>query len=326
MSVCVCLVAQSCPTLCDLTDCSPPGSCVLGLSQSNILERVAISFSRGSSQPSNQICLSFVSCIAGRRPIQVVPVEWVPLPSLGDNMLDCLNAHRSLISCLTLSLVTLDSHLNGDTPTPQRRHDSNSGQWDQTQQCGHLVNHKSSVFSPTPSDQSLPFPKHVHVLSLSNGFDSPNSNTSLPRAQTYQSCLEWRRQGAEEKNNGALTGGAALSAAIGTGPAPVFLPAERASWFQCTVPGGVKGCCRAPRFVRAVDTRWSPCDGGWFPPYFSDSCKWEKHCGWTPLPKAWELHLFGEEAFCVVERAVLDPLVEWHIRPVKRTHYKEKKF
>ena len=119
--VCVCLVAQSCPTLCDLTDCSPSGSWVHGLSQSSTMERVAISFSRGSSQPRHQICLSLVSCI------QVVPVEWVPLPSLGDNMLDCPNTHRSLISCLPLSLVTLDSHLNGDTPTPQRRHDSNSG-------------------------------------------------------------------------------------------------------------------------------------------------------------------------------------------------------
>ena len=126
--VCVCLVAQSCPTLCDLIDCSPQAPVSSGLSQSSILKRVAISFSRGSSQPRNQICLSFVSCIAGRRPIQVVPVERVPLPSLGDNMLDCPNAHPSLISCLTLSLVTLDSHLNGDTPTPQRRHDSNSSQ------------------------------------------------------------------------------------------------------------------------------------------------------------------------------------------------------
>ena len=30
---CYCLVAKSCPTLCDLMDCSPPGSSVLGISQ-----------------------------------------------------------------------------------------------------------------------------------------------------------------------------------------------------------------------------------------------------------------------------------------------------
>ena len=43
------LVTQSCLTLCDLTDCSPPGSSVLGIFQARILEWVAISFSRGSS-------------------------------------------------------------------------------------------------------------------------------------------------------------------------------------------------------------------------------------------------------------------------------------
>ena len=43
------LVAQSCPTLCDPMDCSPPGSSVHGILQARILEWVAISFSRGSS-------------------------------------------------------------------------------------------------------------------------------------------------------------------------------------------------------------------------------------------------------------------------------------
>ena len=32
-------------------DCSPPGSSVLGISLARILEWVAISFSKGSSQP-----------------------------------------------------------------------------------------------------------------------------------------------------------------------------------------------------------------------------------------------------------------------------------
>ena len=42
-------VTQSCPTLCDPMDCSPPGSSVHGILQARILEWVAISFSRGSS-------------------------------------------------------------------------------------------------------------------------------------------------------------------------------------------------------------------------------------------------------------------------------------
>ena len=52
---------QSCPALCDPIDCSPPGSSVHGILQARILESVAISFSRGSSQPRDQTC---VSCMA----------------------------------------------------------------------------------------------------------------------------------------------------------------------------------------------------------------------------------------------------------------------
>ena len=43
-------------------DCSPPGSSVHGILQARILEWVAISYSRGSSQPREWIC---VSCLAG---------------------------------------------------------------------------------------------------------------------------------------------------------------------------------------------------------------------------------------------------------------------
>ena len=45
-----------------LIDCSPPDSSVYGIFQARILERIAISFSRGSSQPTGGI---WVSCIAG---------------------------------------------------------------------------------------------------------------------------------------------------------------------------------------------------------------------------------------------------------------------
>ena len=48
---------------CDPVDCGPPGSSVHGISQARILKWVAISFSRGSSQPKYQ---TWVSCIAGR--------------------------------------------------------------------------------------------------------------------------------------------------------------------------------------------------------------------------------------------------------------------
>ena len=54
MIICCYLVAQSCPTLCDPMDGSPPGSSVHGILQARILEWVAISFSRGSSQLRDQ--------------------------------------------------------------------------------------------------------------------------------------------------------------------------------------------------------------------------------------------------------------------------------
>ena len=58
----VCSVAQSCPTLCNSMDCSPPGSSVHGISQARILEWVAISCHRGSSWPRDWTCVSWVSC------------------------------------------------------------------------------------------------------------------------------------------------------------------------------------------------------------------------------------------------------------------------
>ena len=56
-------VAQSCPTLCNPVDCSPPGSSVHGTLQTRILEWVAISLFRGSSLPRDW---TQVSRIAGR--------------------------------------------------------------------------------------------------------------------------------------------------------------------------------------------------------------------------------------------------------------------
>ena len=44
-------IAQLCLTLCDPVDYNPPGSSVHGILQARVLECVAISSSRGSSQP-----------------------------------------------------------------------------------------------------------------------------------------------------------------------------------------------------------------------------------------------------------------------------------
>ena len=56
MNACVCAKSlQSCPTLCDPMDCSLPDSSVHEISLARIQEWVAISFSRGCSQPRDHI-------------------------------------------------------------------------------------------------------------------------------------------------------------------------------------------------------------------------------------------------------------------------------
>ena len=65
-------------------DYSLPGSSVHGISQERILKWVAISFSRGSSWPRDQTC---VSCIAGKsftteppgKPIPLSSVKYIPV-------------------------------------------------------------------------------------------------------------------------------------------------------------------------------------------------------------------------------------------------------
>ena len=53
-------VAQSCLTLCNLADCSLPGSSVHGIFQAIVLEWIAISFSRGSSRPRDWTRVSLI--------------------------------------------------------------------------------------------------------------------------------------------------------------------------------------------------------------------------------------------------------------------------
>ena len=58
--VCVCPVTPSCPVLCDPINGSLSGSSVHGILLARILEWVSISFSRGSSWPWEQTCLSCI--------------------------------------------------------------------------------------------------------------------------------------------------------------------------------------------------------------------------------------------------------------------------
>ena len=60
-----CSVTQSCPTLCDPMNCSPPGSSVHVIRQARILEWAAISSSRGSPRTRDWTSVSCTPASAG---------------------------------------------------------------------------------------------------------------------------------------------------------------------------------------------------------------------------------------------------------------------
>ena len=58
-----CVMLSSLWLFCDRMDGSPPCSSVHGIFQARMLEWIAISYSRGSSQPRDWACVSCISCI-----------------------------------------------------------------------------------------------------------------------------------------------------------------------------------------------------------------------------------------------------------------------
>ena len=70
--------AQLCLTLCDHVDCGPPGSSVHGILRARVLERVAISSSRGSSRPRGQTHMYCSSCVAAGF-FTTEPLGWLNL-------------------------------------------------------------------------------------------------------------------------------------------------------------------------------------------------------------------------------------------------------
>ena len=79
--LCVWECAHSCLTLCNLTDYSPLGSSVRGIFQATIMEWVALSSSRGSSQPRDWTHISFISC-TGRWILYHCAIWEAPVPRL----------------------------------------------------------------------------------------------------------------------------------------------------------------------------------------------------------------------------------------------------
>ena len=97
--MCACMSAQSpqsCPTLCDPMDYSPPGSSVHGILQVRILEWVDIPSSRGSSQLRNQTHVT--SCLLHGQAA-------LPLAPMGSPY-GCVTLANSLIKLISLIYKT----------------------------------------------------------------------------------------------------------------------------------------------------------------------------------------------------------------------------
>ena len=129
--VCVCvyvcvLVAQSCPTLWDPMDYSPPGSSVHGILQARILEWGAISFSRDLLDPRIEPRFPWSPAVAGRFFTVWAPGKpqcistWMlssPWPSLVHKMEIFIQALRQFFTLpnyvmLSVGSITSDSFLS----------------------------------------------------------------------------------------------------------------------------------------------------------------------------------------------------------------------
>ena len=66
-------VTQSCPTLCDPMDCSPPGSSTHGIFQARVLEQVAIAFSKEISSLSNSIVFHYFFALMAEEGFLISP-------------------------------------------------------------------------------------------------------------------------------------------------------------------------------------------------------------------------------------------------------------
>ena len=89
----------------DPLDCSPWGSSVPGIFQVGILEWVAISIFRGSSQPRDGTCISWVSCPAGG----FFTAELLRKPHMS-------TIRSDQIRSVAQSCPTLCNPMNGSTP------------------------------------------------------------------------------------------------------------------------------------------------------------------------------------------------------------------
>ena len=175
---CVCSVARSCVTFCDPVDCSPPGSSVLGISQSRILEWIAISYSKGlnlhllhwqvDSLPLHHLgspmyTLHLITCYKEKSPsLPLTPFPKLLLnkqqqkgPQIVDFGLICsgLPYHRSVgqsISSVAQSCLTLCDPMDCSTPGLPVHHQLQEFTQTHVHWVGDAIQPSHPLLSPSP--------------------------------------------------------------------------------------------------------------------------------------------------------------------------------
>ena len=104
-------VSQSCLTICNPIDCSPPGSSVHGILQARILQWFVMPFSRGSSWSRDWTRIFYISCTGWW--ILYHYATWEAcIKSLTSSKFLCPFCVRLLTHFLLVSCVTLPSPRN----------------------------------------------------------------------------------------------------------------------------------------------------------------------------------------------------------------------
>ena len=146
---------QSCVTLRDRMDCSPPGSSVHGILQARMLEWVAISYFRESSWPRDR---TFVSCI----------VRWIL------NHYTTWEAHPYISSLQFSHLVVSDSlqlrgqqHTRLPYPSPTPLLTQTYAHWvgDAMQQCHPLLSTSPPAFNLSQHEGLFQWVNSLHQVS-----------------------------------------------------------------------------------------------------------------------------------------------------------------
>ena len=138
-----------CPTLYDPVDCSSPGSSVHGISQTRILEWVAISSSGEFSQPRDQ---TYVSCI-GRQILYQWATWEAQRQAHSSSYLKSINQAANQSPCLGPSLVLLPSSLKKGLP------DLKMSSGKRPSKCLLIIakQHPWFSFFPKPLSKVIPF-------------------------------------------------------------------------------------------------------------------------------------------------------------------------